>query len=126
MIMNDDYFNLYLEKVRNINYLNEHLNDDHIVLTNEEFCSLFIIDKYNYNKPIMDEIDIVFIESMLELNNIELDRNNINKILDKISTKRINSELNRILVLKCYNYYNKTNYNKISIDNINKVLDSIS
>lgn len=126
MIINDDYFNLCLEKIKSINYLNEHINDDSITLSNIEFACLFIIDKDNYNKSIVKGIDNAFIESMLKLESIELDSDNIKKLLDLVITYRISSELNKKIVYKVLDFYNKYSDNKLNINNINTVLDSIN
>ena len=125
MIMNDDYFNLCLEKVKSINYINDYIDLENMKLLNHEFCSLFIIDEENYNNSLMNSMDIAFIQSIINLKEIELNYENRIKLLELSTTKRVTSKLNRLLVEKCLTYYNKNNENKLDIDNINKVLDSI-
>ena len=43
MELNNDYYKLYLERIKSINYLYENINERSITLTNEEYLSLFII-----------------------------------------------------------------------------------
>lgn len=126
MIMNDDYFNLCLEKIKSINYLNEHINDDSITLSNIEFSFLLIIDKDNCNKKIINGINKAFVESMLKMDSIELDKNNINKLLDLVTNYRVSNELNKKIVHKVLDFYNKNSDNELSTNNINTVLDSIN
>ena len=127
MIMNDDYYELCLEKIRNINYLNEELNKDNITIPNDIFCSLFIISKENYNLKEADLIDIDFIKMSIELDEIDLDRENLIKLLDLATTSKVTKELNKELVLKCFDSFNKKveEEYKLDIKNINNVLESI-
>lgn len=127
MIMNDDYYELCLEKIRNINYLNDELNKNKITIPNDIFCSLFIISKENYNLEEIDSLEIDFIKMSIELDEIELDRENLIKLLDLVTTKRIPKELNIELVIKCLDSFNikVDEEDKLDINNINKVLESI-
>ena len=127
MIMNDDYYELCLEKIRNINYLNDELKKDNIIIPNDVFCSLFIISKDNYNLQEANPLEIAFIEMSIELDEIELDRDNLIKLLDLATTSRITKELNKELVTKCFESFNKQvdEEDKLDINNINKVLESI-
>ena len=63
---------------------------------------------------------------MLKLESIELDSDNIKKLLDLVITYRISSELNKKIVYKVLDFYNKYSDNKLNINNINTVLDSIN
>ena len=127
MIMNDDYYELCLEKIRNINYLNDKLNKDNIIIPNDIFCSLFIISKENYNLKVMDSLEIDFIKMSIELDEIELDRDNLIKILDLATTSKVSKELNKELIMKCFDSFNKKveDEDKLDINNINRVLESI-
>ena len=127
MIMNDDYYELCLEKIRNINYLNDELKKDNIIIPNDVFCSLFIISKDNYNLQEANPLEIAFIEMSIELDEIELDRDNLIKLLDLATTSRITKELNKELVTKCFESFNKQvdEEDKLDINNINKILESI-
>lgn len=126
MELNNDYYKLYLERIKSINYLYENINERSITLTNEEYLSLFIIGEDNYNNKIMNNVDISFIESLFELDEIEIIHTNIKKILDLTTNYRVSDELNKKIVFKCLDYYNKNNNNALNIININKVLDNIS
>ena len=127
MIMNDDYYELCLEKIRNINYLNDELKKDNIIIPNDVFCSLFIISKDNYNLQEANPLEIAFIEMSIELDEIELDKDNLIKLLDLATTSRVPKELNKELVTKCFESFNKQvdEEDKLDINNINKVLESI-
>ena len=127
MIMNDDYYELCLEKIRNINYLNDELKKDNIIIPNDVFCSLFIISKDNYNLQEANPLEIAFIEMSIELDEIELDKDNLIKLLDLATTSRVPKELNKELVTKCFESFNKQvdEEDKLNINNINKVLESI-
>ena len=128
MIMNDDYYELCLEKIRNINDLNDELNKDNIIIPNDVFCSLFIISKDNYNLQEADPLEIAFIEMSIELDEIEFDRDNLIKLLDLVTTSKVTKELNKELVMRCFDSYNKKvdEENKLDINNINRVLESIN
>ncbi len=126
MELNNDYYKLYLERIKSINYLYENINERSITLTNEEYLSLFIIGEDNYNNKRMNNVDISFIESLFELDEIEIIHTNIKKILDLTTNYRVSDELNKKIVFKCLDYYNKNNNNALNIININKVLDNIS
>ena len=127
MIMNDDYYELCLEKIRNINYLNDELKKDNIIIPNDVFCSLFIISKDNYNLQEANPLEIAFIEMSIELDEIELDKDNLIKLLDLATTSKVTKELNKELVMKCFDSFNKKvdEEDKLNINNINKVLESI-
>ena len=127
MIMNDDYYELCLEKIRNINCLNDELKKDNIIIPNDVFCSLFIISKDNYNLQEANPLEIAFIEMSIELDEIELDRDNLIKLLDLATTSKVTKELNKELVMKCFDSFNKKvdEEDKLNINNINKVLESI-
>ena len=125
MQMNDDYFSLYLERVKSINYLNDNKDERIITLPIEEYLSIFIIGEDNYNNQIMNNADMVFIESLFELEEIEIIQPNIKNILDIATTHKVSKELNKKIVYRCLDYYNKNNKNILNIENINVVLDSM-
>lgn len=128
MIMNDDYHKLCIEKIKNINYLNEFLDKKSIIIPNNVFCSIFIIDNNTYNKKLANPIDIESIKMYIDLDEIELDHENLIHLLDIAVLNRIPKELNEIIVKKCFDYYNLAlnhEEKELDINNINKVLESI-
>ena len=125
MQMNDDYFKLYLERVKSINYLYDNKDENIITLPIEEYLSIFIIGEDNYNNKIMTDADMDFIESLFELEEIEIIQPNIKNILDIATTHKVSKELNKKIVYRCLDYYNKNNKNILNIENINSVLDSM-
>lgn len=125
MQMNDDYFKLYLERVKSINYLYDNKDENIITLPIEEYLSIFIIGEDNYNNKIMTDANMAFIESLFELEEIEIIQPNIKNILDIATTHKVRKELNKKIVYRCLDYYNKNNKNILNIENINAVLDSM-
>jgi len=125
MQMNDDYFKLYLERVKSINYLYDNKDENIITLPIEEYLSIFIIGEDNYNNKIMTDANMDFIESLFELEEIEISQPNIKNILDIATTHKVSKELNKKIVYRCLDYYNKNNKNILNIENINSVLDSM-
>lgn len=125
MDINNDYFNLCLEKIRIINYLNNNLDNKKFILSNEEFCYLFIVDETNYDKKYIDKKDMLVIESLIETDDIEINKENLIKLLDLAVTRRVSNEFNKNNVYKCLNYYNNSHLNKLNIKNIDSVLDSM-
>lgn len=125
MQMNDDYFKLYLERVKSINYLYDNKDENIITLPIEEYLSIFIIGEDNYNNKIMTDANMAFIESLFELEEIEIIQPNIKNILDIATTHKVSKELNKKIVYRCLDYYNKNNKNILNIENINVVLDSM-
>jgi len=125
MQMNDDYFKLYLERVKSINYLYDNKDENIITLPIEEYLSIFIIGEDNYNNKIMTDANMDFIESLFELEEIEISQPNIKNILDIATTHKVSKELNKKIVYRCLDYYNKNNKNMLNIENINSVLDSM-
>lgn len=125
MQMNDDYFKLYLERVKSINYLYDNKDENIITLPIEEYLSIFIIGEDNYNNQIMNDANMAFIESLFELEEIEIIQSNIKNILDIATTHKVSKELNKKIVYRCLDYYNKNNKNILNIENINVVLDSM-
>ena len=125
MQMNDDYFKLYLERVKSINYLYDNKDENIITLPIEEYLSIFIIGEDNYNNKIMTDANMAFIESLFEIEEIEIIQPNIKNILDIATTHKVSKELNKKIVYRCLDYYNKNNKNILNIENINVVLDSM-
>jgi len=125
MQMNDDYFKLYLERVKSLNYLYDNKDENIITLPIEEYLSIFIIGEDNYNNKIMTDANMAFIESLFELEKIEIIQPNIKNILDIATTHKVSKELNKKIVYRCLDYYNKNNKNILNIENINSVLDSM-
>ena len=125
MQMNDDYFKLYLERVKSINYLYDNKDENIITLPIEEYLSIFIIGEDNYNNKIMTDANMDFTESLFELEEIEIIQPNIKNILDIATTHKVSKELNKKIVYRCLDYYNKNNKNIKNIENINAVLDSM-
>ena len=125
MQMNDDYFKLYLERVKSLNYLYDNKDENIITLPIEEYLSIFIIGEDNYNNQIMNDANMAFIESLFELEKIEIIQPNIKNILDIATTHKVSKELNKKIVYRCLDYYNKNNKTTLNNENINVVLDSI-
>ena len=125
MQMNDDYFKLYLERVKSLNYLYDNKDENIITLPIEEYLSIFIIGEDNYNNQIMNDANMAFIESLFELEKIEIIQPNIKNILDIATTHKVSKELNKKIVYRCLDYYNKNYKPILNIENINKVLDSM-
>ncbi len=125
MQMNDDYFKLYLERVKSLNYLYDNKDENIITLPIEEYLSIFIIGEDNYNNQIMNDANMAFIESLFELEKIEIIQPNIKNILDIATTHKVSKELNKKIVYRCLDYYNKNNKTILNNENINVVLDSI-
>ena len=125
MQMNDDYFKLYLERVKSLNYLYDNKDENIITLPIEEYLSIFIIGEDNYNNQIMNDANMAFIESLFELEKIEIIQPNIKNILDIATTHKVSKELNKKIVYRCLDYYNKNNKTILNNENINIVLDSM-
>ena len=125
MQMNDDYFKLYLERVKSLNYLYDNIDENIITLPLEEYLSIFIIGEDNYNNQIMNDANMAFIESLFDLEEIEIIQPNIKKILDIATTHKVSKELNKKIVYRCLDYYNKNNKTILNNENINIVLDSM-
>ena len=125
MQMNDDYFKLYLERVKSLNYLYDNKDENIITLPIEEYLSIFIIGEDNYNNKIMTDANMAFIESLFELEEIEIIQPNIKNILDIATTHKVSKELNKKIVYRCLDYYNKNNKTILNNENINIVLDSM-
>ena len=125
MKMNNDYFNLCLERIRLINYLNKNLDKD-ITLSNEDFVQLFIIGEENYENPEMSPIDRAMIETMMNLETIELNKQELRNILDLAVANRVPISMNKLIAYKCLKVYNLNHKNKIGLKNIDTVLDSLN
>lgn len=124
MKMNNDYSKLCLERIRLINYLNNHLKED-ITLSNDDFILLFLIGEDNYENPEMDPVDRVLIETLIAQESIELRKNELKNILDLALEYRIPSYINQLIGYKCLKKYNLTHEEKIGLKNIDIALESI-
>lgn len=124
MEMNNDYSKLCLERIRLINYLNNHLKED-ITLSNDDFILLFLIGEDNYENPEMDPVDRVLIETLIAQESIELRKNELKNILDLALEYRIPSYINQLIGYKCLKKYNLTHEEKIGLKNIDIALESI-
>ena len=125
MKMNNDYFNLCLERIRLINYLNKNLDKD-ITLSNEDFVQLFLIGEENYENPEMSPVDRAMIETMMNLETIELNKQELRNILDLAVANRVPISINKLIAYKCLKTYNLNHKNKIGLKNIDKVLESLN
>ena len=125
MKMNNDYFNLCLERIRLINYLNKNLDKD-TTLSNEDFVQLFIIGEENYENPEMSSVDRAMIETMMNLETIELNKQELRNILDLAVANRVPISMNKLIAYKCLKAYNLNHKNKIGLKNIDKVLESLN
>ena len=94
----NDYYDLKLEKVRSVNYLTDHLNDQTISIPNDVFCSLFFtIDD---SLPPAKSLDVAFIEMTMGLEYIDVDKENLRKLLDLAVCYKVPDELNERLMMK--------------------------
>lgn len=125
MIMNNDYFNLYLEKIRLLNYIYKY-RDEEITLSSTEFASLFLIGEDDYNNPQMNPVDVVSIKLTMEFkDDCVINQQNSISILDMALETRIPADLNRDIAYLCMEEYNRRHEKKVSRSNIDRVLDSI-
>ena len=125
MEMNNDYFNLCLERKRIINYLNNNLGKD-MTISNEDFIQLFLIGEENYGNPEMSSVDRAMIGTMMELDTIKLNKEELRNILDLSVDYRIPISMNKIIAYKCLKIYNLSHNEKIGLKNIDKALESIN
>lgn len=105
-LAHEDDFDLEIYRIQNINYLSslldEGLRDRGAVrMANDVFCSLFIIGNNNCNLRQAKSLDIEFIETTMNSPEIEVDGENLIKLLDLAVSRRVTPELNELLVQKC-------------------------